>query len=107
MAGNPSQPLTVSLVTGVVVPRDAISNICREQLDAFAHYGRLHRRRVDVKVYACHATYPDSRIVTTTDATAVAADDHFLASDLVVYHLGFTTRCSTRSTSPRGRRGPS
>jgi glycosyltransferase involved in cell wall biosynthesis len=88
MGLNPGQPLTVSLVTSVVVPRDAISNVCREQLEAVARYGRLHRRRVDVKVYACHAGVPDSRVVTTGDPAAVVSDEHFLASDLVLYQFG-------------------
>jgi glycosyltransferase involved in cell wall biosynthesis len=83
-----AQPLTVSLITSVLVPRDAISNVCREQLEAIARYGRLHRRRVDVKVYACHAVDPDSRVVTTGDPAAVVCDDHFLASDLILYHFG-------------------
>jgi glycosyltransferase involved in cell wall biosynthesis len=43
---------------------------------------------VDVKVYACHAVVPDSRVVTTGDPAAVVSDDHFLASDLVLYHFG-------------------
>ena len=32
--------LTVSLITGVVVERDAISNIVRQQMAAIAGYGR-------------------------------------------------------------------
>jgi glycosyltransferase involved in cell wall biosynthesis len=88
MGDHAAQPLTVSMITGVVVPRDAISNVCREQMEAIARYGRLHRRPIDLKVYACHADVPDSRIVMTTDPAAVAADPHFLASDLVLYHFG-------------------
>src|SRR5262249_17017203 len=88
MEAHAEQPLTVSMITGVVVPRDAISNVCREQMEAIARSGRLHRRPVHLKVYACYASVPDSRIVMTTDPAAVAADPHFLASDLVLYHFG-------------------
>ncbi len=88
MGTNAAQPLTVSIVTGVVVHRDAISNVCREQLEAVARHGRLHRRRVDVKAYACYTDVGDSRIVMAADAGAVAADEHFQASDLVLYHFG-------------------
>src|SRR5947209_15910140 len=105
MAGNPSRPLTVSIVTGVVVPRDAISNICREQLEAVARYGRLHRRRVRARVYACYADVPDSRVVTAPDAASVVADEHFLASDLVLYHFGiYYPLFDSIHFAPRGAR---
>jgi glycosyltransferase involved in cell wall biosynthesis len=76
------------MITGVVVPRDAISNICREQLDALVDHSRMQRRPVNLKVYACYAAVPDSRIVVAPNAAAVVADEHFLASDLVLYHFG-------------------
>jgi glycosyltransferase involved in cell wall biosynthesis len=95
----------VSIVTGVVVPRDAISNIAREQLEAVARYGRLHRRPVRVKVYACYADVPDSRVVMAPDAAAVVADEHFLASDLILYHFGiYYPLFDSIHFAPRGAR---
>ena len=88
MPGNSAKPLTVSMITGVVMPRDAISNVCREQMEAIARYGRLHHLPIDLKVYACDAPIPDTRIVVTRDPAAVVADPHFLASDLILYHFG-------------------
>jgi glycosyltransferase involved in cell wall biosynthesis len=88
MDAGAARPLTVSLITGVIIPRDAISNVCREQLEALARYGRLRRRRLDLKVYALRCDMPDSRIVTVSEAAAVAADPHFQTSDLILYHFG-------------------
>lgn len=88
MGVQDSQPLTVSFVTGVVVQRDAISNICREQLEAVARLGRLRRQCVRVKLFALHTDVPDSRIVLARDAAALTCDEHFQNSHLIVYHFG-------------------
>ncbi len=83
-----TQPLIVSLVAGVVVQRDAISNVCREQVEALARHARTHRRPLSIKVYALHTDVPDSRIALARDAVAVACDRHFQESHLIVYHYG-------------------
>src|SRR5262245_31585176 len=88
MGEGGSQPLTVSFVSGVVVQRDAISNICREQVEALARFGRAQRRPVRLKVYALHTDVADSRIALARDAAAVAADGHFQESHLIVYQFG-------------------
>ncbi|MCI0459035.1 MAG: glycosyltransferase family 4 protein [Gemmataceae bacterium] len=83
-----TQPLLVSVVAGVVVQRDAISNVCREQVEALARHGRIHRRPMNIKVYALHTDVPDSRIALARDAATVVCDRHFQESHLIVYHYG-------------------
>jgi glycosyltransferase involved in cell wall biosynthesis len=80
--------LTVSLVTSVLVPRDAISNVCRQQLDAVTRYGHRTGRLVRVRLYARHSGVCDSRIAVTPDLADLAADGHFNESDVVVFHFG-------------------
>jgi glycosyltransferase involved in cell wall biosynthesis len=85
-----SQPraLTVSLVASVLVPRDAISNLCRQQLDAVTRYGQRSGRLVDVKLFARHAAIRDSRVVLAPDLAALVADPHFNRSDVIVFQFG-------------------
>jgi len=80
--------LTVSLVTSVLVPRDAISNVCRQQLDAVARFGERTGRLMRVKLYARHSGVRDSRIVTAPDLPNLVADPHFNESDVIVFHFG-------------------
>jgi glycosyltransferase involved in cell wall biosynthesis len=80
--------LTVSVVTSVLVPRDAISTACRQQLGALARFGRRHGLRLRLRVYARACEVADSRVRVVPDLGAVAVDDHFLESDLILYHFG-------------------
>src|SRR5215472_15322422 len=80
--------LTVSVVTSVLVPRDAISTACRQQVEALARFGRQHGLRLRLRVYARACEVADSRVRVVPDLGAVAVDDHFLESDLVLYHFG-------------------
>jgi glycosyltransferase involved in cell wall biosynthesis len=85
-----SQPraLTVSLVTSVLAPRDAISNVCRQQLDAVARHGQRTGRLVDVKLFARQAAVHDSRVALAPDLAALVADPHFNRSDVIVFQFG-------------------
>ncbi|HEY8504516.1 MAG TPA: glycosyltransferase family 4 protein [Gemmataceae bacterium] len=87
-ATTPGDRLTISIVAGLVVERDAISNICRQQLRAVER--RLERDGVPyaVRVYAAGSDVEDSRIRLTSDPAGLIADEHFLASDLIVYQFG-------------------
>jgi glycosyltransferase involved in cell wall biosynthesis len=80
--------LTVSMLTGVVVQRDAISNVCRQQVDGMARYARANGLRVSIKVYTPSSTVPDSRFAIAADPASVAVDPHFLESDVIVYQFG-------------------
>jgi glycosyltransferase involved in cell wall biosynthesis len=80
--------LTVSVVTSVLVPRDAISTACRQQVEALARFGRQHGLRLRLKVYTRACEVPDSRVAAVPDLGAVVVDEHFLESDLVLYHFG-------------------
>jgi glycosyltransferase involved in cell wall biosynthesis len=76
------------MVTGLIVHRDAISNVCREQLDAIARHGRAAGRPVRLRVYALGCQPRDSRVAVAADAAALAADAHFHESDVIHYHAG-------------------
>ncbi|MFO0850338.1 MAG: glycosyltransferase family 4 protein [Gemmataceae bacterium] len=73
--------LKACVITGVVVPHDAISNITRQQADALAGVA-------DVRVFAHGCQVPDSRVTEVGDPLALAAHDHFRAADLVVFNFG-------------------
>jgi glycosyltransferase involved in cell wall biosynthesis len=80
--------LTVSVLTSVLVPRDAISNACRQQVEALARYGRAQGLRMNIKLYAVTAAVPGSRIALISDPAGVALDPHFLESDIILYQFG-------------------
>jgi glycosyltransferase involved in cell wall biosynthesis len=80
--------LTVSVVTGVIVYRDAISNVCRQQVEALTAGARARGLRLDLKIYTHGAHVPDSRLVLAQDPWTVAADPHFQESDLVLFQFG-------------------
>lgn len=73
--------LKACVITGVVVPHDAISNITRQQADALAGVA-------DVRVFAHGCQVPDSRVTAVDDPLALAAHDHFRAADLIVFNFG-------------------
>lgn len=82
-------PLNVSIVTGVMGSADATSNICRQQMNALAAYGRAHGLSVNLRLYVLSARLVDSRISVVDDAVTMAVDDHFLNSDVILYHFGY------------------
>jgi glycosyltransferase involved in cell wall biosynthesis/SAM-dependent methyltransferase/uncharacterized protein YbaR (Trm112 family) len=91
----------ISLVTGICIDRDAISNVVMTQRATLVDAG------FDVQVYAQHvdrATPND--IVCTSDPWAIQLDPHFAASDLVLYHFGITYELfdSLVLAHPRARR---
>lgn len=91
----------VSLVTGICIERDAISNIVMAQRDALAGAG------FDVRVFAQHVdrTAP-ADLVQISDPWALQLDEHFTQSDLVIYHLGIQYELfnSLVMSHPRARR---
>ncbi len=81
----------VSFVIGVIVHRDAISNICLQQVEALTRHARRHRYPLSLKIYTTSSREPDPRIAAVGDLAAIAADPHFLESDVVIYHFGIYT----------------
>lgn len=80
--------LTVSLVAGCVVERDAISNVCRQQVAAIERFARANSMPISLKVYTGAADVSDTRIVEAPNVLSVAVDEHFLRSDVVVFNFG-------------------
>jgi hypothetical protein len=74
--------LTASLVAGIIVPRDAMSNVVRQNADALQATG------CRVRLFTMHTDVADSRITTVGDPAALAADPFFRQSDIVVFHFG-------------------
>lgn len=87
-AASTPKSLTVSILTGCVVPRDAISNVCRQQLETIRRYGQKNRIKLDVRLYTTGSEVRDSRIAIAANPVSVAADQHFLESDVIIYHFG-------------------
>src|SRR5271165_1126593 len=70
------------------MPRDAISNVCRQQLDAVARYGARTGRLVHVKLFARQTAVRDARVAIAPDLATLVGDDHFNQSDLILFHFG-------------------
>jgi glycosyltransferase involved in cell wall biosynthesis len=78
----------VSIVASVVNSPDAISETVLADLEAFDRVSRSGRRAVDVRVLCCASNVADSRIRLFDDWRDVIRDEHFLTSDLYIYHFG-------------------
>ncbi len=87
----PPRGLKVSFVIGVIVRRDAISNICLQQVEALTRHAHRHRYPLSVKIYTTNSQEPDTRIATVADMASIISDPHFLESDVVIYHFGIYT----------------
>lgn len=87
---NRSNKLRISVVAGIVVQRDAISNICLQSANALAGRDTHGQDPMDVavKIYALAADVLDPRIALTATLAELVVDEHFLESALVVYHFG-------------------
>lgn len=82
------RPWVVSLVTGVLQKRDAISNVCREMVTAIEAFAARERRPIHLRLYTTASDAADSRVAVAQSAASVALDDHFLRSDVVLYLYG-------------------
>jgi len=83
--------LRVSFVIGVIVRRDAISNICLQQVEALTQFARRQGFPVAIRVYTTGSQHTDSRITIIADVASLIADEHFIESDVIVYHFGIYT----------------
>ena len=81
-------PMKASIVTGCVVPRDAISNIARQQADALGRPATVGATQLQVRLFAMGGSVADSRLAIVPNAASLAADAHFQTSDVVVFHFG-------------------
>ncbi len=91
MTDSPTRGLKVSFVIGVLVRRDAISNICLQQVEALARHARRVRRPLALKIFTTGSEEPNPRVADVADVASLSADPHFLESDVVVYHFGIYT----------------
>src|SRR5713101_5572778 len=91
MTDSPTRGLKVSFVIGVLVRRDAISNICLQQVEALARHARRGRRPLALKIFTTGSEEPNPRVAAVADVASLLADPHFLESDVVVYHFGIYT----------------
>jgi glycosyltransferase involved in cell wall biosynthesis len=91
MSDSWARGLKVSFVIGVIVRRDAISNICLQQVEALTRHARRHRYPLSIKIYTTGSQQPDPRIATVADMASIASDAHFLESDVVIWHFGIFT----------------
>lgn len=83
-----SPRLTVSIISGLIVGRDAISNVCRQQVDALMHYAQSKQIHLDLMIFVQGTDICDPRIVICSDAYHVICHEHFQRSDLTIYHFG-------------------
>jgi len=83
-----SHRLTVSVVTGIIVERDAISNVCRQQIEEIENYAKSLQVGLDLKIYVHGYNVMDPRIVKMSHPMELACDAHFQRSDLVIFHFG-------------------
>jgi glycosyltransferase involved in cell wall biosynthesis len=72
----------VSIISGLCVRNDAISNAVLDQADT------LERHGYEVKVFAHHADVDRRPVTTVGDPWILQRDDHFLRSDLLIFHFG-------------------
>lgn len=80
--------LTVSVFSGIVVPHDAISTVCRQHLAAITRYCCRQRLALNLKVYTLRCEIADARISVARNCASIAADEHFQRSDVLLYHYG-------------------
>jgi glycosyltransferase involved in cell wall biosynthesis len=78
----------VSIIAGVVNSPDAISETALADLEAFDRVARSARQAIDVRVFCCASNVADSRIRLFDDWRDVIRSEHFITSDLYVYHFG-------------------
>ena len=73
----------VSFVHGICVERDAISNAIQSEIRWLQESGLY-----DVAFFTNHTDFESLRVRKVSGPGEVAFDDHFQASDLVVFHFG-------------------
>lgn len=95
--------IRVSIIATVVKCSDAISETVLADLEAFDRASRSGRRVVDVRVFCFDTNVADLRIKLFGDWRDVIRDEHFITSDLYVYHFGIFH--PIHDTLPFARRG--
>lgn len=76
-----------AIVTGCIVPRDAVSNIVLQQADALCRPGVIGERRTSVRLYCHGSPLHDSRIKEVRDADALLSDPYIQSADAVLFHF--------------------
>ena len=82
------QKLNVSFLSGLITTRDAMSNVCRQHMEAIYAWGLQRGINVEVRIYAAKAEIHDPRIIEVENAATIIADDHFQRSQLVIGEFG-------------------
>jgi glycosyltransferase involved in cell wall biosynthesis len=76
--------LTASIVQGILVPRDAMSNVVRQNADALQALPQGCR----VRIFTLYSEVADNRVTLVSDPASLAADPFFRASNIIVFHFG-------------------
>jgi glycosyltransferase involved in cell wall biosynthesis len=79
-----------AIVTGCVVPRDAISNITLQMADALGKPKRPGASAWQVRVFVNGKDVPDTRVVPLGSASELAMHPDFVGADVIVFHYGIT-----------------
>jgi glycosyltransferase involved in cell wall biosynthesis len=83
------RPLRISLITGVLVHNDAISNSTADKARAVAEYMRAMGAPLELKTYAYTCALPiEGDFKAVSGVNEIIFDWHFRASDIAIYDFG-------------------
>lgn len=76
----------ISIVTGIVNSRDAVSETVIADMEALDKLGRQSRRNIDLRVFCMESDHPDTRIRVLSNWRDALSDEHFAGSDIYYFH---------------------
>lgn len=76
----------ISIVTGIVNSRDAVSETVIADVEALDKLSRRSRRNIDLRVFCMESDHPDTRITVLSDWRDTLSDEHFVSSDIFYFH---------------------
>lgn len=82
--------MKISLITGIIYERDAISAATMAKAKALKEIYRSEGVPLDLCIFVFRSDYDlDGRVKTVRGVTDIVLDEHFLSSDLIIYEFGF------------------
>jgi glycosyltransferase involved in cell wall biosynthesis len=82
-------PVRISLITGLLVAKDAISSAALAKVRGLDELSRDTGEPLDLRVYAIDSDFDlDGRLKVVEDVSGVVLDTHFLTSELIIYEFG-------------------
>jgi len=76
----------ISIVTGIVNSRDAVSETVIADMEALDKLSRQSRRNVDLRVFCMESDHADARIRVLSNWRDALSDEHFTTSDIYYFH---------------------